>query len=227
MKIAICVPCGDMLHMDFVMSLLAMQSALHTNPVVEDQDINIFFQRSSILIKSRHDLAVNALDWGADWILWLDSDMAFPADTLHKLLHNKEDIVGANYVSRAVPTVPTAVDSERRYIRTDPDSTGLQAAEWVGFGCLLTKADIFRNLPFPWFDFVWINEGKDIFGEDVFFFQKAKHFLKKQLYIDHDLSQMVRHVGVFEYHNRLALATVEDYKARGEVLANIEKVRHF
>ena len=211
--------------MDFVMSLLAMQGLINDQPVDPKQDINIFFQRSSILIKSRQDLAFQAIDWGADWILWLDSDMAFPADTLHRLLFLKQDIVGCNYVTRTVPTIPVAAREDRRYIRTDPDSSGLEEAAWTGFGCLLTKADIFRNLSLPWFDFVWLDNGKDILGEDVFFFKKAKHFLGKQLYIDHDLSQMIRHIGQFEYHNRLALATLEDYKARGESLEGIENVK--
>ena len=225
MKIAICVPCGDMIHTEFVMSLLGMQLAMYTHPVDEDQDINVFFHRSSILIKSRQDLVKQALDGGADWILWLDSDMAFPPDALHRLLGRNKDIVGCNYVTRTIPTKPVAANKDRIYIRTDPDSSGLEEAEWTGFGCLLVNADIYRNLELPWFDFVWLENADDIMGEDVFFFKKAKHFLGKQLYIDHDLSQMIRHIGQFEYHNRLALATIEDLKARGESLEGIENVK--
>jgi hypothetical protein len=36
---------------------------------------------------------------------------------------------------------------------------------------------------------------------------------------------MIRHIGQFEYHNRLALATIEDLKARGESLEGIENVK--
>ena len=55
-----------------------------------------------------------------------------------------------------------------------------------------------------------------ISGEDVFFFEKVKHFLDIPCIIDHDLSQLVRHVGTFEYHNRLAKATIEDLLSRGK-----------
>jgi hypothetical protein len=70
-------------------------------------------------------------------------------------------------------------------------------------------------MDFPWFDTVWM-ENNDLLGEDVFFFKKVKHELGISLYIDHDLSQLVRHIGTFEYHNRLAKATIEDMLSRGE-----------
>jgi hypothetical protein len=67
----------------------------------------------------------------------------------------------------------------------------------------------------PWFDTVWL-ENNDLMGEDVFFFKKIKHFLNVPLMIDHDLSQEVRHIGTFEYHNRLAKATIEDMLSKGK-----------
>ena len=45
-----------------------------------------------------HALAVDATH-----ILWLDSDMRFPADTLGRLLARNRDIVGANYCARRFP----------------------------------------------------------------------------------------------------------------------------
>jgi hypothetical protein len=45
------------------------------------------------------DVAVNVID-GASHILFLDSDMTFPPDTLQRLLDHKVPIVGADYVKR-------------------------------------------------------------------------------------------------------------------------------
>lgn len=216
MKIAICIPCTDVVYMDFMMSLLALQDALNRNPVHKNQNINIFIHRSSLLIGSRTDLAKDALDWGADWILWLDSDMVFPADLLHRLMKTKRSVVAANYVKRSMPTTPVTTDADRHYIRTDPESTGLQEADTTGFGALLVKADIFRKVPLPWFDLVWLEDGT-LLGEDVFFFKKIKHYLNATLWIDHDTSQLVRHIGTFEYHNRLAVASIQETEKQNNV----------
>jgi hypothetical protein len=220
-KVAVCIPATDYIVVDFMHSLLAMQG--FTNDWNKGQekkggntlDVNVFIFRSSLLIGSRTELVRDALKWGADWILWLDSDMAFPPDTLLRLLDRKLPIVAANYVKRGLMSTPVTTDKDRRFMRTDPDSTGLEEADSTGFGVLLVTADVFRKLDFPWFDTVWL-ENNDLMGEDVFFFKKVKHFLNLSLMIDHDLSQVVRHIGTFEYHNRLAKATIEDMLAHGK-----------
>jgi hypothetical protein len=147
--------------------------------------------------------------------------MAFPPDTLLRLLAHKIPVVAANYVKRGLMSTPVTTDHERRFMRTDPEDTGLEEADSTGFGVLLVTADIFRKLEQPWFDTVWL-ENNDLMGEDVFFFKKIKHFLNVPLMIDHDLSQEVRHIGTFEYHNRLAKATIEDMlsKGKGDVAGN-------
>lgn len=220
-KVAICIPAGDYVVVDFIHSLLALQGFIYDfNRRAEEQgwntlDVNVFIFRSSLLIGSRTELVKDALKWGADWILWLDSDMAFPPDTLSRLLDRKLPIVAANYVKRGLMSTPVTVDYDRRFVRTDPDSTGLEEVASTGFGVLLVTADVYRQLDFPWFDTVWL-ENNDLMGEDVFFFEKVRHFLDIKLFIDHDLSQLVRHVGTFEYHNRLAKATIDDMLERGE-----------
>lgn len=219
MKVAICIPSQDYLHIDFMMSVLVMQRAITvTPPTPEDKEVdyNIFIRRSSLLIGSRTELAKDALDWGADWILWLDSDMKFPAGTIHHLFKSGKNLVGANYVKRQLPTTPVSVDYDKKFIRTDPDSTGLVKAASGGFGVLLVKADLFRNTPLPWFDTVWLEDGS-LMGEDVFFFTRVKHYTGEDLWIDHDLSQQVIHVGSFDYHNRLAQATIDEMEKLNNV----------
>ena len=220
-KVAICIPAGDYIVVDFMHSLLGLQAFtddFNKKTVakgINTLNVNVFIFRSSLIIGSRTELVKDALKWGADWLLWLDSDMVFPPDTLTRLLNRKLPVVAANYVKRGLMSTPVTVDSTRHFIRTDPDSTGLEEAASTGFGVLLTTADIFRKLDFPWFDTVWM-ENNDLMGEDVFFFEKVRHFLEIPLMIDHDLSQLVRHVGTFEYHNRLAKATIEDMLSRGK-----------
>src|SRR3546814_13800455 len=55
--------------------------------------------------------------WGADYILWMDSDHVFPAESLCRLWARNVDIVGVNYSRRCSPTAPTAA----RFVTDDPD----------------------------------------------------------------------------------------------------------
>jgi hypothetical protein len=62
----------------------------------------------SMLTESRHRLVAEALAWEADYMLCLDADHVFPADTLVRLLAHNLPAVGANYPRRFAPTAPTA-----------------------------------------------------------------------------------------------------------------------
>ena len=55
---------------------------------------------SSSVAKNREWLSNEAEKIGADWLLWLDSDQTFPADTLLRLLAHGLPLVGANYPQR-------------------------------------------------------------------------------------------------------------------------------
>src|SRR3546814_19539842 len=59
-----------------------------------DKEIETFFVSSSLLIESRHRLVAEAVMWGADYILWTDSDHVFPAESLCRLWARNVDIVG-------------------------------------------------------------------------------------------------------------------------------------
>ena len=51
--------------------------------------------KSSIVAEARNDGVDLARQFGADFLLFLDSDMVFPSNTLHRLLAHGRDIVGA------------------------------------------------------------------------------------------------------------------------------------
>ena len=214
MKIAIVMPCTDSLPTESAMSLLALQSFLLTHPVDEDQELNVMVEQSSLLVQSRQNLAQRALDWGADWILMLDSDMIFPADVFHRLARNGKPIVACNYVKRTIPTTPVSRKLDNKFLITNKDSTGLEEAKFTGFGVCLIAADVFRKIDKPWFDTVWMEDKEkntvECLGEDVFFFEKVRHFLGQPLWIDHDTSKSVGHIGMFIYENNLAEVVKEE-----------------
>lgn len=133
---------------------------------------------------------------GASHLLFLDSDMRFPEDTLERLLARDRDIVAANCVMRTMPelwvarTDGVAVSSVGR--------TGLQAVDMVGCGVMLIKLSVFDALPLPWFSTPYQLTTHDHLGEDVYFCQEARK-AGYDIWIDHDLSQSVRHSASVEY----------------------------
>lgn len=85
-KILIAVPCQEMVNVQFISSLMALQRPTGST---------ITFTQSSILPQSRDVLANTAINNGFTHILFIDSDMTFPPDALHKLFVRDVDICTA------------------------------------------------------------------------------------------------------------------------------------
>jgi hypothetical protein len=145
--------------------------------------------------------------------------MRFPPDTILRLLDRKERIVGANYTTRRDPYLPVAFP-DLRYAKervfTTPDSTGLEPVEALGFGCVMVEMDVFRKVPEPWFCVTWNPDTKVYMGEDVWFCCQAREH-GETVYVDHDLSKDIKHIGGFEYGVEHAIQAKEQrdaYEAR-------------
>lgn len=151
----------------------------------------------SILPNLRASCAQAALDDGADVMLWIDDDMAFEPDTVWRLLAHDRDIVGTNYSNKALPGqfVSRLAGEE---IKTNEQTTGLSPADSIGFGLVLIRSRVFRALPKPWFAMPYVADRGYCVGEDWFFCRAAKE-AGFDIWIDHDASREVRHVGDFEY----------------------------
>lgn len=158
---------------------------------------------TSLVPEGRFKLVQHAKKSGCSHILWLDTDMCFPRETLELLLRHNLDFVGANYVARRPPYRFTAatIHDPPREMTTSAEDTGLEEASHLPFGCLLTKVDLFEG-DGPWFAFDWqrdaeTNEWKQV-GEDVFFCRELKRRGIK-MWIDHELSNRIRHEGDFQF----------------------------
>lgn len=83
-----------------------------------------------------------------DYILWIDSDMRFPPDTLVRLLKHNKDIVGATYNKR-VPPFDTLgkLKGEPRPI----SGKDLHEALLLPGGMLLVKMEVYKKLGWPWY----------------------------------------------------------------------------
>ena len=164
-------------------------------------DCATFIASGSILLEQRQRCVVEATKYDATHILWLDSDMKVPHDTIQALLRHGLPVVGANYGRTNVPSIPTAYRDDDEFtgpVYTREDSTGLEEVAHCGMGCLLTDIRVFDQITLPYFLFEPARQGAKFRGEDVYFLGKLR---EKGIptYIDHDLSKKVAHIGQFEW----------------------------
>jgi hypothetical protein len=132
--------------------------------------------------------------WGATHILWLDTDMTFPRDTALRLLKHDKEIVAANYVTRVLPSRPTARKDGKCV--SSGDVNGLETVDHVGMGVFLMSTHLVPHLPRPRF---WYSTETET--EDVYFcrlLRSAGH----DIWVDHDLSHSVGHIGQHTYREQ-------------------------
>jgi predicted O-methyltransferase YrrM len=101
MKIAIGIPHYDMFTWDAVQSLLFMvKNTKHA--------MHIIAEKSPYIHKSRNFAFKEAQNIGADYLLMIDCDMKYPADSLQRLLDLDKDVASGMYFKRPYPHYPLA-----------------------------------------------------------------------------------------------------------------------
>jgi hypothetical protein len=197
--IAVCTPARDMVHTMFTYDLVNMVCfhTLNTNDA-----ISLKISEGTLIANQRAELSLDAMREGCSHILFIDSDMRFPQDMISRLLKHDVDIVATNCARRRMPTGPTAQiykdNGDRELVWSMPDSTGLQEVGSVGMGVMLIKAGVFKALSEPWYETPWRTDKRGYIGEDVFFCNKARAAGFK-IWIDHDVSKEIGHIGTFEF----------------------------
>jgi hypothetical protein len=203
MKVAIAVASGDMVHAQFAQCLAGLVGYSTAKGI----SVQLITSGGTLIAPQRADLAAEAVQLGADAILWIDSDMVFPVDSLERLAQHGKDIVACVYSTRREPLGTTAFLTEDfdDNLWIDDEAQGLVTVNCCGMGLMLTSTKVFLDLAEPWFDIQYNAELKDWLGEDVYFCRKAGA-LGFETYIDQDLSKEVGHLGTFEFRHRHANA---------------------
>lgn len=151
MKTLIAIPCMDFCHTDFLRALLSLEKS---------GEMQYTFAQSSLIYDARNTLCSLAIDEGFDRVLWLDSDMTFPAETLFRLgehLAAGKDMVSGLYFTRKPPIRPVIfeklwTDQEHGFISGHADFFAdypdgeVFPIEACGFGCCMTSVDLLRRI---------------------------------------------------------------------------------
>lgn len=119
----------------------------------------------------RNSMAYNALKNKADTIVWIDTDVVWTADQFRQLINLVESypvVTGWYRDSEGKATVGRFNDSCKRYSIEEIESwENPVEIEWGPSGFMAIKADIYKNLPAPWYRYRTTDE--ITIGEDISF----------------------------------------------------------
>lgn len=189
MQLGICIPAHDTLHTNFAIALANLTSRLTRDNI----DFQLHVICGSVIAESRTRLANEALEHGATHLLWLDSDIHFPANIVKKFLQHDRDIVAANYSTRYHPYRSVAFTDANNINARLGTKFGLHKVWAVGMGCMMTKRSVFESLPKPWFSHEYNKELDTYGGEDIYFCNQAMHH-GIEVWVDAEIQ--LAHIGV-------------------------------
>lgn len=165
MKVLIAVPSFDMCHSDFTTSLAGMLMHRAYDRAMS-RDVKIAYQnvKSTIIHSARAMLVQSAVDNDCTHILFLDSDLTFPPNTLNRLIAHHQPFVCATYVKRHPP-----YELLGKPITSPSTVGGLLPMDEVPLGCALIKLSVFDLLERPHFSYVCGPTPASDISEDINF----------------------------------------------------------
>jgi len=162
-------------------------------------DVVIIANQSCMIHTNRERTMADAVKCHADYLIFVDTDMAFTGEAFEKLLDHLEAgcaVVGANYYQRRFPprTVTRMLDGDEI-----PPHERTELFEVAGLGCGLMGIDmkIVPGLKRPWFFYEPFVEGETTpKSEDIWFCDRAREAGFK-IWCDPTIE--VKHIGAFAY----------------------------
>ena len=146
MRTLIAVPCMDTMDSRFAQCLAMIEKI---------GDVAVSFNIGSLVYNSRNALARESVKMGADYILWIDSDMMFAPDVLKRLLDDRDkgDIITGLYFRRVAPFSPVLfekleiTDEGTAFANYDnlPQEQIFEVGG-CGFGCVLTPVSVIMDV---------------------------------------------------------------------------------
>ena len=148
MRTLIAIPSMDQVPAQFAASLAMLERVT--------DDTVVGFQIGSLIYEARNQLARQAIKIGADYVLWLDSDMIFQPSVLKRLYEDykagKGDIVSGLYFRRVSPFTPVVfntleiVDNKPQWTAPENIPEDVFEVGGVGFGCVFMDTGVLADV---------------------------------------------------------------------------------
>lgn len=208
MKILIAVPTFENIYPDTFKSIYDLDTSGH--------ETEFEFVRGYDCATARNSIAQIAVDKGVDYVLMVDNDVVLPKDALINLLDDPKDVCLGYYAHRdsdniyrgrtCVCKLQSDTGALWRNYPLESEYTAEELAELKskgkykirihggGMGCALIKAEVFKKISYPWYD--WVNyKNMGMLSEDLYFCERCK---SKSILIHTDTrvncGHMLRHV---------------------------------
>lgn len=178
--------------------------------------IKYHFVGSCLIYEARESIVKFALENNASYILFMDSDMAMPQNSIVQMINvltqTDAEIVSGTAFKRVEPFQPcyyTTVGYNSKEYKPHLESPvefpkeGLLPVQGFGMACCMIDCKVFDKIDKPYF-FPLPN-----LGEDLTFCLKAKH---KEIKMYVDLSIDVKHLGDIEIGQEHYRLCYEEYK---------------
>lgn len=191
-KIAVLIPSMSEVKADFALALAGMTGY----SAVSGHQMMLINEKSSLITAARNNLVRRAREAGADYALFVDSDMQFPPDALVRLVTHDKDVVAATYNKRVPPF--STLGNFRGEIRTE--HKGLIEADSLPTGLMLIRMAVFDRFRAPWFresyedEFRTDSNPDGVVGEDINFCRSVRKSGLK-VWCDIDLTYEMVHIG--------------------------------
>lgn len=197
-RLVVSVPTSGTVKMGFAFSLAQMMAyvagtGLSSKPGVP-LSIELETSEGSVVHINRENLVQNAITKGCTHLMFLDDDMLFAPNIMDLMFSRNKDIVVANYLMKTDNPRFLATGLDGKECATTKDKTGIEPVLHSGFGVSLFNLNVIKDIEQPWFKPIWVPEKGIYTTEDVPFF----HALRKAghtVYLDHDASKLVAHMG--------------------------------
>lgn len=221
-KLMIGVPSRDEVASTFMCDLVHLFEMLLTQPLPDPnfsvKTVQLVNVRGSILPRIREQIVDHAIEQNSTHLLFLDSDMRFPQDFMHRWLCLGEPVLAANCVTKKIPSWPTARQKGKREGTSEPVYTipekrerGLLEQVWrVGTGVMLLDVALLRKIAKPRFKIAWDPLNQDYVGEDWFFCEKLEQ-KGVPILVDHLVSWDIGHQGTADYTHPMLMAQKAAY----------------
>jgi hypothetical protein len=186
MKILIAVPTFENIYPDTFKSIYDLDKC--------GQECVFEFVRGYDCATARNKIVQRALDIEADYVLMVDNDVTIPNDVLKVFLDDPVDVCLGYYAHRDADNIYRGRTSVCKLRNQDgkvyfnyPLESEYTAQELIeakehkikihggGMGCAFIKVDVFRQLDYPWYDWVNYNDSnRGMLSEDLYFCEQCK-----------------------------------------------------
>lgn len=191
MKVIAGIPSNGMWHARFGLAWSALlATALHDFSLMPVEG------QSSIVAEARNACLELADQLGADAILFLDTDMTFPPDLLHRLAAIDHAIVGATYRQRFAGGVILGHELNGEKIT----ELGARPREVLDLptGAMLIRRRAWEGLRRPYFRFGVNEETGRVIGEDILFCRDARE-RGMSVWLEPHVSAHIEHYGLVPF----------------------------